>query len=117
MYSTCSFLGYSQFNHNKVSIPIFDHAHLKNYNQLLISANLYQHAKNKAVSSICSGNIVDLKILQLDWLSEFWPVFHEPDFSQMWHLRRNIATIIKTFIIKQIQKKNEAQFLNTLKKH
>ena len=28
--------------------------------------------KNEAVSSICSGEIVDLKILQSDWLTAFW---------------------------------------------
>ena len=33
--------------------------------------NLYQHAKNETVSSICSGEIVDLKILQSDWLRAF----------------------------------------------
>ena len=39
--------------------------------QLLFFVNLYQHAKNEAVSSICSGEIVDLKILQSDWLRAF----------------------------------------------
>ena len=37
-------------------------------------ANLYQHAKNEAVSMICSEEIVDLKILQSDWLRAFWPI-------------------------------------------
>ena len=32
--------------------------------QLLILMNLYQHAKNEAVSLLCSGEIVDLKILE-----------------------------------------------------
>ena len=35
--------------------------------------NLYQYAKNEAVSSICSGEIVDLKILKSDWLRAFLP--------------------------------------------
>ena len=43
----------------------------KNFNQLLIFVNLYQHAKNEAVSTICSGETVDLKILQSDWLRAF----------------------------------------------
>ena len=35
------------------------------FNELLILMNLNQHAKNQ-VSSICSGDAVDLKILQSD---------------------------------------------------
>ena len=34
---------------------------------LLIFVNLYHHAKNEAVSSICSEEMIDLKILQSDW--------------------------------------------------
>ena len=33
----------------------------KIFDQLLIIMNFYKHAKNEAVSSICSGAIVDLK--------------------------------------------------------
>ena len=54
----------------------------KIFNQLLIFENLYQHTKNKAMSLICSGKIVDLKILQSDWLGAFWPISQEQDFSQ-----------------------------------
>ena len=36
------------------------------FNQLLIFKNLYQHLKNQAI--FCSGQIVDLKVLQPDWL-------------------------------------------------
>ena len=28
--------------------------------------------KNQAISLICTGDIVDLKILQSDWLRAFW---------------------------------------------
>ena len=67
---------------------------------------LYQYAKNKliplvnsilessdqigyinmltskeTVSSICSGKIVHLEILQSDWLRGFWPISQEQDFS------------------------------------
>ena len=35
----------------------------KIFDQLLIFVNLYQYAKNEAVSLICSGEIADLKIL------------------------------------------------------
>ena len=46
----------------------------KNFDQLLIFVNLYHHAKNEAVSSICSGEKGDLKILQSDWSRAFWPI-------------------------------------------
>ena len=55
----------------------------KLFEQLSICVNLYQHTKNEAVSWICSGEIVDLKILQSDWLKAFWPVSHKQDFSQI----------------------------------
>ena len=45
--------------------------------------NLYQHAKNEAVSLISSGKIIDLKILQSDWLRAFWPISQEQGFSEM----------------------------------
>ena len=56
--------------------------------------NLHQRDKNEAVSSICSGEILDLKILQSDWLRAFWPISQEQDFSQIWDLCRNIANNI-----------------------
>ena len=60
--------------------PIFDYAQPKIFHQLLIFVNLYQHIKNEAVSLICSGEIVDLKTLQSDWLRAFWPISQEQDF-------------------------------------
>ena len=51
-------------------------------NQLLIFVNLYQHAKKWDYFIICSGEIVDLKILQSDLLRAFWPISLEQDFSQ-----------------------------------
>ena len=51
------------------------------FNQLSIFVNLYQHAKNEAVSSIPYGEIVDLKILQSDWLRVC--LSQEHDFSQI----------------------------------
>ena len=44
---------------------------------------MYQHAKNQAFSPLCSGDEVNLKILQLDWPRAFWPISQEPDFSQV----------------------------------
>ena len=62
--------------------------------QLLIYANLYQHAQNQANSLICSGDMVNLKILPSDWLRKFWPISQEPEFSQMSDLCRNTANNI-----------------------
>ena len=53
------------------------------FHQLLIVLNLYQHAKNKTVSLICSDEILDLKILQPDWLRVLWPISQEQNFSQI----------------------------------
>ena len=54
----------------------------KTFNQFLIVVTLYLHAKNKAISSICSGEIIDLKILQSDGLRAFWSISQKQDFSQ-----------------------------------
>ena len=53
------------------------------FDQLLIFANLHQHAKNESFSLICSGEIVDLKILESDWLRASWSISQEQDFSQI----------------------------------
>ena len=66
----------------------------KIFDQLLIFVNLYQHTKNEAISSICSGEIVDLKILQSDWLRAFWPISQEQDFSQNFQNFQNLLFII-----------------------
>ena len=63
----------------------------KLFNQLLIFASLYQHAKNEVVSPICSGQIVHLKIKLSDWLRAFWPIYQEQDFFQIQDLCRNTA--------------------------
>ena len=98
--SNCSFFRYSQFSRApspdwpylpvifRVQRPDWPHQFLtmpnqKNFDQLLIFVNLCQHAKNEAVSSTCSGEIVDLKILQSDWLRTFLPIPQEQDFSQI----------------------------------
>ena len=44
---------------------------------------MYQHAKNQAFSSLCSGDVVSLEILQSDWPRAFWQISQEPDFSQV----------------------------------
>ena len=81
------------------------------FDQLLISVNLYQHAKNQAFSSFCSWDTVDLKILRSDWLRAFWPICQEPDFSQVWDLCQNTAVNIN-FLYKPNSEKLMTKFSN-----
>ena len=67
----------------------------KNFNKLLIFESLYKYAKNEAVLSINSGEIVDLKILESDSLSAIGL-----------YLRKKIFPKYGTFILKQIQWKH-----------
>ena len=53
--------------------------------------NLNQFAQNQPISSICSGHMADVKMLQYDWLTVFWPISQELDFSQIWNLCKNIT--------------------------
>ena len=62
--------------------PLLAMPNQKIFNQLLIFVNLYQHEKNYALSSICVREMVDLKILECNWLRPFWPISQE-DFSQI----------------------------------
>ena len=57
--------------------------------------NLHQYEKNQAFSSFCSRDIVNIKILQSDWLRAFWPISQESEFSQVWDLCKNTANITK----------------------
>ena len=57
--------------------PFLTMPNQKMFNQLLIFANLYQHAKNNIASLICSGKTVHLNIIQSDWLRAFWPISQE----------------------------------------
>ena len=87
--STCSFLRYTQFQIPKTRLgtPIFDYAQPKYreiFDELLIFVNLYQQAKNEAVSSICSAELVNLKMLQS----------REQNFSQIWDLCKNTGNNI-----------------------
>ena len=66
----------------------------KLFDQLLIYVNLYQHAKNQAILFIFSGDMIDCKILQSDWLKTFLPISQEQKFSHIWDLCRNTANNI-----------------------
>ena len=61
----------------------------KMFNKLLIFMKLYQHAQNKAISSIFYGDIADIKMLPFDWLRTFSPISQETDFPQIWDLCRD----------------------------
>ena len=54
VYPICSFLGYSQLQSpvTGMATPIFDHAHTKTFDQLLILVNWYHHAKNQFIQSV-----------------------------------------------------------------
>ena len=64
--------------------------------------NLHQRDKNEAVSSICSGEILDLKILQSDWLRAFWPISQEKYFSK-YRICAGTHQITKKKFMEQIQ--------------
>ena len=51
-------------------------------NQLLISMNLYQHARSQAFLSFFSRDVVNLTILQSDWPRTFWPLSREKIFPK-----------------------------------
>ena len=68
--------------------------------QLLTFVNCI-NIKKKAASLICYGEIIDLKILQSDWLRALWSMSQEQDFSQILDLGISIANNIN-FIIEQI---------------
>ena len=91
---------------NTVATPIFDHIHPKLFNQLLISMNMYQHAKNHAISSFCCKDLIDLKILQSDWLRTFWFISQETDFSQVWDLYKNTTNNINFLSLQTKFRKN-----------
>ena len=54
-----------------------DHTHFWSFPPIKLSIrfffflNWYQHAKNQAISLICSGDFFHLKILQSDWQRAF----------------------------------------------
>ena len=70
------------FSFPELTTPIFGHSHQKIIDQNLIFLNWFQHAKNQAISLICSGDFVHLKILQSVCQKAFWPISQEQDFYQ-----------------------------------
>ena len=67
------------------------------FDQILISMNMYQHAKNQALSLF--RDIAYLIILQSDWPITFWSISQEPDFSQVWNLCKNTTNNIHFIVL------------------
>ena len=111
-----SFLRYSKFwsPETRLDKPIFDHVQWKNF-QFLIFLNLYQHAKNEAVSSICSDEIINLKIRNLiGW--EYFGLYLRNKIFPKYRIYPRTQQIIILFTIKQIQQKLMIKFFFKLKK-
>ena len=54
-----------------LATSIFDYAHQKIFDQLLIFVNLYQHAKNQFIPSVHSSDTVNFKVPSHDWPHSF----------------------------------------------
>ena len=84
------------------------------FNKLLYSINLYQHAKNQTFSSLCSGDMVNLKWSKscnlIGW-EHFGPYFRNQIFPK-YGISARIQPIIWTFFIDQTQKKLMTKFSN-----
>ena len=63
--------------------------------------------KNQTSSSFCSGDIVNLKILQSEWSRAFWPISLEPEFSQVWDLCKNTTNITEFLYRSNSEKRND----------
>ena len=64
--------------------------------------------KKEAVSSICFGEVINLKMLQSDWLRAFWSNLQKK-ISQIWDLfwntKNNIKIHYRTNSVKSIEKR------------
>ena len=89
---------------DQLGTPIFDHAH-KKFMWICIKVQ-----KKKAISLICSGDMIDYKILQPDWLRKFWPICQEQKFSQIWDFCKNTANNINFQYRKYPVKINDQTF-------
>ena len=67
--------------------------------------------KNQAFPSLYSGHIVNLIILQSDWLRAFCPISQEPEFSQVWDQCKNTTNKLN-FLYRPNSEKLITEFLN-----
>ena len=54
----------------------------KKFNYILIFVNLNQDVKNQAIPSICFRDIVQLEILQFEWLRGFCSISQDYEFPK-----------------------------------
>ena len=69
----------------RLATPISGHTHT------IFFFITFNFQLTKAITLTCSGDMVDNKILQSDWLRTFWSISQEQKRSQLWNLCRNIA--------------------------
>ena len=74
----------------------------KCFDQLLVYVNLNQHAKNQAISFICSGDMVEKKSCNLIGLENFGPYLRNQNFPK-YGIGAGKQQIIFIFIIEHIQ--------------
>ena len=84
-------------------------------NHPLVSINLNQNEKTHAFSSFYFKDSVNLKIMQSDWSTAFWPLSEEPYFSQVGGLYKNTTNIIKS-LYGRSSEKLMIKFSNKFKK-
>ena len=72
--------------------------------------NFYRHVENQTISSLCSGDVVDSKILESDWLRAFSHISQEPNFSQIWELYKNRANKVNFHYRTVSEKINDQTF-------
>ena len=61
----------------------------KNFSSTFNCRKFVLPCKNKTISSICSEDMVDQKILEFVCLRVFWAISQEQEFSHVWDLCRN----------------------------
>ena len=95
-------LRYNQFqsSETRLATPIFDDAQPKHFWSAFNFCKFVSICKkNEAVSLICSGETIVVKILQSKWLIAFWPIAQEQDLSQIEDLCRNRANHLNSHYI------------------
>ena len=73
VHSNCLCLKYSQIYNSmaRLATPIFDHAHPKNFNHLLIFADVYQLAISQLIPFVNSWDTVNSRAPRPDWPNPF----------------------------------------------
>lgn len=85
-------------SHDQRGYVIFEYTQPKIFEPALNFHDLEQHPK-KAISSFCSRDLVNLKILQSGWPTTFWLISQKPNFSQIWNVYSNIVNNINFILL------------------